>query len=46
MIAGVAVGLSSIEVAVEVVEVAVIPILILVPTVGLVVRLSTDMIKL
>ena len=46
MIAGVAVGLSSIEVVVEVVEVAVIPILILVPTVGLVVRLSTDMIKL
>ena len=46
MIAGAAVGLSSIEVVVEVVEVAVIPILILVPTVGLVVRLSTDMIKL
>lgn len=46
MIAGAAVGLSSIEVVVEAVEVAVIPILILVPTVGLVVRLSTDMIKL
>ena len=46
MIAGAAVGLSSIEVVVEVVEVAVIPILILVTTVGLVVRLSTDMIKL